>query len=208
MRTLIFLGGEKPSSSLSREAARQAGFIIAADSGYLPALESGVEPNVVTGDFDSLAAPPLSETIAVIPAPEQDATDFQKALRHIPAGTRTVEILGGTGLRSDHFLTNLLIAAGLPQGQSVAFHDDTQSIHRVTRDCPLETVVAQNTVVSLIPFSTCSGVTTKGLHWNLNRASMGPNAQLGQSNRADQSRIRVEIASGVLFVVINHPRLP
>lgn len=206
MRTLIFLGGEQPSHALSRDAARRAGFIIAADSGYIPALQSGIEPDVVTGDFDSIGTPPISDTVAVIPAPEQDATDFQKALRHIPAGSRTVEILGGTGLRSDHFLTNLLIAAGLPQEQSVVFQDDTQSIHRVTPQCPLETVLATDTVVSLIPFSSCSGVTTKGLHWNLSNAAMGPQGQLGQSNRADQPQVHIAVASGVLFTVVNHPQ--
>jgi thiamine pyrophosphokinase len=163
-----------------------------------------VKPHVVTGDFDSIGEPPESGSIKIVHAPEQDATDFQKALRHIPEDTRTVEILGGTGLRSDHFLTNLLIAAGLPSYQSVIFQDDTQSIYRVTPECVLETQIKMDTVVSLIPFSSCSGVTTKGLHWNLQDSRMGPNHQLGQSNRAEASTIQVQLAEGILYVVVNN----
>ncbi|NDV61311.1 thiamine diphosphokinase [Puniceicoccales bacterium CK1056] len=203
MRTLIFLGGEKPSPPLSRAAAGRADFIIAADSGYLPALECGITPDIVTGDFDSIGEPPSNESIKVIPAPEQDATDFQKALRHIPAGSSIVEILGGTGLRSDHFLTNLLIAAGLPAGQFVIFEDDTQTIFRVTPECPLSASLQEESVVSLIPFTDCSGVTTQGLHWNLQSSRMGPRHQLGQSNRVTDSTVKIQLEEGILYVVVN-----
>lgn len=203
MRTLIFLGGEKPSSTLAREAAGRAGFIIAADSGYLPAIQNGITPDIVTGDFDSIGEPPDLDPHRIIHAPQQDATDFEKALRHIPANNSTVEILGGTGLRSDHFLTNLLIAAGLPPGQRVIFEDDTQTIFRVTPHCPLDTTMDPQRVLSLIPFSHCTGVSTNGLHWNLQSAKMGPRDQLGQSNRIDRPSVSVKIEAGTLYVVLN-----
>lgn len=204
MRTLIYLGGEKPSPELSRKASSRADYIIAADSGYLPALDHGVVPNVVTGDFDSIGSPPSDESIEIVPAPEQDATDFEKALRLVPDNTAILEILGGTGLRSDHFLTNLLIAAGCPPNQRVVFEDDTQTIYRVTRDCPLDEDMLPESVISLIPFSACPGVTTSGLHWDLDNSSMGPGEQLGQSNRVDTPSVSIQVESGTLYVVLNN----
>ncbi|MEX0325514.1 MAG: thiamine diphosphokinase [Puniceicoccaceae bacterium] len=205
MNSLIFLGGEKPSPELSRLAARRSGRIIAADKGYHAAVDTGVQPDVVTGDFDSIGTVPESPGLQVMPAPEQDATDFEKALRQLPADTQSIEILGGTGLRSDHFLTNLLIAAGLPPHLKVVFHDDTQSIFRITSASPFSISLPRDTVVSLIPFSTCSRVKTTGLHWDLKDATMGPGEQLGQSNRVETEKVRIQIGDGRLYAVINHP---
>jgi thiamine pyrophosphokinase len=205
MNVLIFLGGEKPSKNLSRIAADRASMIIAADSGYDAISSSSIRPDVVTGDFDSILQIPESREFEVIPAPEQDATDFQKALRHLPPETRLLEILGGTGLRSDHFLTNLLIAAGLPSSLSVVFHDDTQSIYRITGALAFSMQLKLQTVVSLIPFTECSGVTTSGLRWNLKNSQMGPSSQLGQSNRVDEEAVSIQLKEGTLYAVVNHP---
>jgi thiamine pyrophosphokinase len=204
MNILIFLGGEKPSPELSEIAARRAARIIAADSGFDATRETGIRPDVVTGDFDSISEIPASGC-AVIPAPEQDATDFQKALRQVPPETSSIEILGGTGLRSDHFLTNLLIAAGLDPAIALVFHDDTQSIYRITPNLPFSMELRPGTTLSLIPFASCDKVTTSGLHWDLDGASMGPDGQLGQSNRVDQPRVAIDLLEGTLFAVVNHP---
>lgn len=205
MNTLIFLGGEKPSHKLAYHAAQRANLIIAADSGYLAISETEIKPDVVTGDFDSIGEIPLLGDFKLIPAPQQDATDFQKALRHVPPEGESVEILGGTGLRSDHFLTNLLIAASLPESISVVFHDDTQSIYRVTPHFSLSLNVQPGTIVSLIPFAACRGVVSSGFHWNLENAKMGPSDQLGQSNCVDLPQVSIRIAAGTLYVVVNHP---
>jgi len=205
MTTLIFLGGEMPSIPLARSIASRASRIIAADSGYHAALHSGIQPHVLTGDFDSIESLPEAMPVEVIPAHEQDATDFEKALRQVPSGCSEIQILGGTGLRSDHFLTNLLIASGLPPAWAVTFHDDLQAIHRVTPDCPLALAVNPGAVISLIPFTSCRRVTTSGLHWNLDQADMGPPARLGQSNRAEAPALKVSLSAGVLYVVVNHP---
>ena len=205
MTTLIILGGEKPSIPLARIAAGRARKIIAADRGYHSALESGLEPDVLTGDFDSIGSVPENAPFSVVPAPEQDATDFEKALRQIPEDCHELEILGGTGLRSDHFLTNLLIAAGLPEEMSVVFHDDTQSIYRLTPDSSVSLNVQKGSIISLIPFTTCHGISTTGLHWNLRDGSLGPREGFGQSNRADRDDLRVSLKSGTLYLIINHP---
>jgi thiamine pyrophosphokinase len=168
-------------------------------------MESGLKPDIVTGDFDSIGEVPTHPDFKVVPAPEQDATDFEKALRHLPRETQSVVILGGTGLRSDHFLTNLLIAAGLPAELRVAFQDDLQSIHRVTPRFSLEIDIPHGTIVSLIPFSECNKVSSKGLLWNLDNTQMGPGAQLSQSNQAAADHISVSIGTGTLYLVVNHP---
>ncbi len=205
MNALIFLGGEKPSLNLAQHVARDSDLIIAADSGYHAAMDNDVIPQILTGDFDSIGVKGIEGPFKVFPAPEQNATDFEKSLRHLPEDAACLQILGGTGLRSDHFLTNLLIAAGLPKALPVVFHDDTQSLYRVTRDCSFKRELAPGTTISLIPFSKCKRVTSEGLRWNLQDAEMGPSSQLGQSNMVVNPNVRISIKSGYLYVVVNHP---
>lgn len=205
MFVLIYLGGQPPSKTLSQRVASRASLIIAADSGYHACRDTNVRPDIVTGDFDSIDEVPDSTSCKVVDAPEQDATDFEKALRWVPEATSQVEILGGTGLRSDHFLTNLLIAAGRPESEQVVFRDDVQSIFRVTPGCPVSREVPPGTTVSLIPFTHCKAVNTEGLHWNLENADMGPNLQLGQSNRMDAKRLAVSLQQGCLYLILNTP---
>lgn len=205
MSVLIYLGGQPPSKTLSQRVAARASFIIAADSGYHACRDTDVVPDIVTGDFDSIDATPDGTSTKVVDAPEQDATDFEKALRWVPESTGILEILGGTGLRSDHFLTNLLIAASRPATEQVVFRDDVQSIFRVTGDCPISRAVLPDTTVSLIPFTQCTGVSTKGLHWDLDDTDMGPGLQLGQSNRMDAGQLAVSIQQGCLYLILNTP---
>ncbi|MEX0322826.1 MAG: thiamine diphosphokinase [Puniceicoccaceae bacterium] len=205
MNVLIFLGGEKPSMKLAQHVARDCALIIAADSGYHAAMDNDVVPHILTGDFDSIGVKNIEGSFEVITAKEQNATDFEKSLRHLPEDISSIQILGGTGLRSDHFLTNLLIASGLRRDLPVVFHDDTQSLYRVTKHCHFKKELAPGTTISLIPFSKCNRVSTEGLHWNLQDADMGPTRQLGQSNRIDNPNVRISVKSGYLYVVVNRP---
>jgi len=203
MKTVIFLGGEKPSTQLASREAADATCIIAADSGFLAAEASGITPHILVGDFDSLPNPPRIDRMRVIEALEQDATDFQKALRHVPKDCRQLVVLGGTGLRSDHFLTNLLVGLEVPERIALVFIDDFQEIHRVVPHAPLRIELPPESTVSLIPFSFCTSVNTRGLHWNLHDQDMGPLTQLGQSNRVDTPQVEIAMRSGSLYFVIN-----
>ncbi len=205
MSTLIVLGGLPPSKQLAQELSMAADLVIAADKGYDHCQDCGIHPHVVTGDFDSMLARREEISAVVDPAPEQDATDFEKALRHVPADESKILVLGGTGHRIDHFLTNLLIAYGRPAEECIEIHDDEQVIHRVTGSCPLAIPAEPGTVISLIPFTAPTGVSTTGLKWNLSGESMGPQL-LGQSNEVTHSKVTVEVATGTLLVVVNKPR--
>lgn len=205
MNVLIFLGGEKPSKKLAQHLSQDSNLTIAADSGYFAAMDNDIIPDILTGDFDSIGVKNIEGPFQVFAAREQNATDFEKSLRHLPEEVSNVQILGGTGLRSDHFLTNLLIGAGLRKDLPVVFHDDTQSLYRVTKHCSFKKELAPGTTISLIPFSKCKRVSTEGLKWNLQDAEMGPSTQLGQSNRVNNPHVKISIKSGYLYVVVNHP---
>ena len=74
----IICGGPEPC--MNAEISEGA-FIICADSGYDKALQAGIKPNLILGDFDSLENP-LPDNIETMRSPaHKDDTDTMLAVR-------------------------------------------------------------------------------------------------------------------------------
>lgn len=207
MKALIVLNGEPPGEALLAWRAEEADYVVAADGGAAVLIEAGLRPDLVVGDMDSFDpdsfAPPFPPSL-VRREPDQDSTDLEKALHHLPGEEPPEEIilLGATGGRSDHFLTNLLVASAIPEETRVALDADDEFIERVTPARPVRIVGRKGSVVSLLPFATAEGVTTDGLRWELSEARLGPGLLLGQSNEAVKEEVRVSMTGGRLFVIL------
>lgn len=204
-RILLILGGTPPSAELFHRIYKTADLSIAADCGIEVFLQNNVMPHFLTGDFDSIKRmPPPNASVKIIPAPEQSATDFEKALALIKHDDwKELVILGGTGGRYDHFLTSLLIASEIKSEKKVSFLDDSQEIYRITPDCDFSKKQKESVVISLIPFPRAIGVTTQGLRWDLISAEMHPSILLGQSNFNIKENISASIEAGMLYLIIN-----
>ena len=57
-------------------------YVIAADGGYTACRRAGVEPQLLLGDFDSLAEVPALPHVERVPV-EKDDTDMMLSLIHI-----------------------------------------------------------------------------------------------------------------------------
>ena len=201
---LLVLAGESPDESLLAWRAEDSDFVIAVDGGMNALIHAGIQPDLLVGDFDSFD-PTTSGSISckVIREEDQDSTDLEKALRHLPRDEVPDEIvlLGATGGRSDHFLTNLLVASILPEEKKVALDATDEIIQRATPACSVSLIGMSGKIVSLLPLSSCEGVATEGLRWELADAAMGPGVQLGQSNEAVSEKVFISLRSGNLFVI-------
>src|SRR5688572_9079688 len=94
---------------------KEADVVVAADGAADVLLSLGIRPDIVIGDMDGI----LEETLSVLPEaavinqPDQNSTDFQKALRHVHENfdVKSVAVLSYEGTRVDHMLSALLTAA-------------------------------------------------------------------------------------------------
>ncbi len=101
--------------------------MLAADRGLDFFLETGLVPDIVDGDFDSLSGAgkayleSLDHTEIVRLNPEKDDTDTQSTLNlAIRRGAKNILILGATGGRLDHFIGNMgLLGYGRQKGVNV-----------------------------------------------------------------------------------------
>lgn len=111
--------------------------ILAADAGYKKALAANVIPTDVVGDFDSMARPtdlPDGVRLLTVPA-EKDDTDTMLACSiAVENGCTSLLIVGGTGGRADHGLSNILYLESLRNRGVDALLTDGENRIRVLRD--------------------------------------------------------------------------
>ena len=81
-------------------------YVIAADGGYTACRRAGVEPQLLLGDFDSLAEVPALPHVERVPV-EKDDTDMMLAIkRGLERGETLFHLYGGMGgQRTDHTLS-------------------------------------------------------------------------------------------------------
>ncbi|NMM92986.1 thiamine diphosphokinase [Bifidobacterium oedipodis] len=161
-------------------------FVVAADGGYDHANELGVTPDVVIGDFDSIAQlPDTTDTIA-LPA-QKDETDMPQAVKigwnH---GIREFHLYGGLGGRIDHSLANLQLLAGIAQHGGIGFLHGNGTVVTAIANGELTFAanqVAERRMVSVFAHSDHAlGVTIRGLKYETQPVDWVNSHALGVSN--------------------------
>jgi thiamine pyrophosphokinase len=199
--TLIIAHGTLPSITTVRSLVSGADRIVCADGGANVAVRFGIKPDAIVGDCDSLTARtrkrlPLAE---VIYRPSQYATDLEKSLDFcLERRFRRVVIIGATGKRLDHTLSNMSIMRKYHDRLSIRCIDRYGEVFFVTGRVSFQAVTGQ--IISLVPIGKCSGITTTGLLYPLRNGRLEAGVREGQSNVATTSRIRISVNHGSLLV--------
>ncbi|KRN24769.1 thiamine diphosphokinase [Lacticaseibacillus camelliae] len=113
----LMVGG--PVGLLPHDWQKLAGTWVGVDRGTLHLLQAGITPQFAVGDFDSLTASEFGQVkrrVAELHTakPEKDETDTEMAVRlAFKAGAARVRLIGATGGRLDHFLSNLFLPTEL-----------------------------------------------------------------------------------------------
>jgi len=186
---------------------RAADLLIAADGGALPLLRAGIVPHVAIGDMDSIDAAGLAELeargVALRRFPrEKDETDLELALLYAAnAGASAIDILGALGGRWDHTLANVALLA-LPELRTrrVRLLADHQTLFLVRDSAVLDGQFGDT--VSLLPLAGAAhGVTTRGLRYSLDDATLSYERVRGVSNVLLNPPGHVSLRTGLLLVV-------
>ena len=175
---VVLIGPAEAEKADLDRVLRPQSKVVAADGGAARALEFGVTPDAVIGDFDSFAPDGRISPDALHPVAEQDSTDFQKCLRRIDAPR--VLALGFLGARIDHGLAVLSALAQTPPGWCVLISPYDIAVH-----CPPKIALdlTPGTRVSLYPMTKVTGRST-GLNWPIEGLAFDPMGQIGTSNHA------------------------
>jgi len=197
--TLVtLLGGGQLNPCDLAESLSIAPLLVAADGGADRALALGHRPCAVIGDLDSISDRARAELPydTLIHVPEQESTDFHKALSRIVAPG--VLALGLTGGRSDHELAawHVLLAQPVPRCIVVAAED-------IVFLCPadLRIDLPVGTRVSLFPMAPVTG-RSEGLEWPIDGISFAPGTRIGTSNRTARAELRLRMETAAMLVIL------
>ena len=205
---LLVLAGAPPSEDLLMWRMEDSDYLIAVDGGFSSFRHADKIPDLLIGDLDSLTDCDELENkypdLKIVRLREQETTDFEKALNWIFANieVKNLIVLGALGKRTDHLITNLLVASNVDESLNITFDDDEEWIRRVTPSCPLILNGRKGAVLSLLPIQEVTGVMTKGLKWELDGEKIGGKRIIGQSNQCESNSVEINCQSGSLFVFL------
>ncbi|MCC7492768.1 MAG: thiamine diphosphokinase [Fimbriimonadaceae bacterium] len=198
-RALVLANGDPPSPELLRCCREGAGWFVVTDGALTAALQAGLTPDAVVGDWDSVPAE-VPAGVERLPIAEQDTCDLEKALytcvdRHYEA----VTVLGAGGRRWDmvhhHF--------GLFARYAMQLRIEAGDAHGwLTMLRPGETWQTARRVgakLSLLPLPVASGVEVSGLRWTP-QPQIALTGATGLSNEVVTTLVTVRFTEGALAV--------
>lgn len=207
---IVVIGGDAPDERVARHLPAEAE-VICADSGLDHADALGLAASVVVGDLDSVTPDALRRAVEagvpVVAHPaDKDATDTELALQLAVAhGHEHIVVVSGGGGRLDHALGALLALAHVdlaPTARLEAWIGPAWV--RVLHGPAFATVLGRpGATVSLLPLAgPATAVRTTGLRWTLAGEDLTAGSTRGLSNELTDTSATVEVAGGVLAVII------
>ncbi|WP_313376344.1 thiamine diphosphokinase [Chishuiella sp.] len=203
-KVLLFLNGEVPEIIPNTKDYE----MIFCTDGALNYLEKlNIKPNIISGDFDSVNANKISDDIEIIATPNQEDTDFAKALDIIiDKGFKNVDVFGASGKQQDHFLGNLNAAYRFKEKLEIVFYDNYSTYFFAKNNTLLEGYFGRT--ISLLPFPDCKKITTIGLEFALNEEDLNLLSRIGTRNRAIDDKIEIKFKEGNLIIFIMNQEYP
>lgn len=204
MNALILCNGLPPTKTLLDKCLQQADLFIAADGGANIAGEFGQTPDVIVGDMDSYEPIERFSAVKVVSDPDQYSNDLEKALSLAKKKEAThIEVLGATGQRLDHTLKNLSVLKQFDAYfNQIKFLDNEGMIKLLPKE--FEQHITIGTSLSLFPLSgKVSGVTIRGLKYELTDDILENGVQDGSSNRVVSNPVTIQHKKGDLLLFIN-----
>lgn len=208
MHAVIFAGGTLRPGKVVNAAIASAALILAADSGASTALQHGITPAIVVGDFDSLGALPLQQlqergSKIIQAAVEKDETDTELAIdTAIEHGATRITLLGALGgPRFDHTMANVMLLAGYEKVPIQIV--DGPVVCWLLRGPGSSSIEGHpGDLLSLIPLtSEASGVRTNGLYYPLHGETLHFGKPRGVSNVLTGEQAGVYLEQGLLLVI-------
>ena len=183
---------------------KEQDLVIAADGGYRVLTEAGIRPDLVIGDFDSLGAAPQEDQVITLPT-VKDVTDTWAAIElGKKRGYRRFFLYGCTGGRFEHTVANMQTAAALAQdGMECRIFDKSQIITALSGGTMTFGADKSGFLSVFSHTDRCTGVTLKGLKYELEDAQFSNTFPLGVSNEFLGKPSAVTVETGIAILIFD-----
>jgi thiamine pyrophosphokinase len=209
-RAIIFANGQMEALPPAISELFPGDVIIAANGGTLHCKKLGIMPEVIIGDFDSLATEDITSFRAagvelIQYSSHKDETDLELALQlALDRNLNRVFILGAMGARWDMTIANVLLAAQDKfSAMDIRLLDGSQELSILRGEGKVDIQGRQGDSLSLIPIhGDAIGVSTYGLEYSLKDEKLYFGSPRGVSNVILADHAQLSIREGVLLVCL------
>jgi len=153
-KTIILANGNFPTHKIPLEFLFNAKEIICCDGAAENLLNSGLQPDYIIGDLDSVSEEIKNKfTSILLHFSEQETNDLTKAVNFCLENKRTeITILGATGKREDHTLGNLALLTDYAEKANVQILTDNGVFTPLLKTDTLESYTGEQiSIFSLEP---------------------------------------------------------
>lgn len=207
MKAIIVSGGKAPSKQLLLNEIKNSNLIIGADKGCEVLYNYNISPNYILGDFDSadkdiIKAMEVSGCEKNKYKKEKDFTDTEIAFNlAVEKGAKEIVLLGGTGTRYDHSLSNLgLMLKALKMSIILKIIDDNNIIFLTDKSMILKG--NKGDTISFHAYCECvKKLNICGSKYDLINYDLYLGDGLTTSNEFIGNDIKITFDSGILMVL-------
>lgn len=173
--------------------------IIIVDGGLSHCRKMNLSPLLIVGDFDSAIPSDIefyNEVDKKIYPVDKDLTDLELAIQEaLEIGADKIALFGALGKRIDHGLKNLSLVYQM--AGKLVIESEYETIFAISGNQKID--CSPDQTLSLIPFGNPAiGVTTHGLKWELQNATINNNF-LSISNISIKDSFTISINSGTIL---------
>ena len=208
-KALLFINGDSPRTIPNLSDYE----LIACTDGafhYLRELNFPLEKlDFISGDFDShkieenILLQAQNHQFEIIETPDQNKTDFHKALELIlEKSFENIDVYGGSGGEQDHFLGNLSVAFAFKDKANLRFFDKHSSYYFIPKKFTISDVKGK--MISLMPFPIAKNIETKGLKWPLYKEDLILGERIGTRNIAENKDVTIKYNQGDLLIFVGN----
>ncbi|SFU40547.1 thiamine pyrophosphokinase [Aliiroseovarius crassostreae] len=206
LASITLLGGGRVNHSILRESLEFAPRLVAVDGAAGTAVSLDLMPEAVVGDLDSLTPEvrAVFDPACVVETPDQNRTDFDKALQWAVEQGQAPLVLGVgfMGGRLDHELAcyNALVRSTAP---CVLLGEEDLCFHLADN---LKLALPLGARLSLFPMAEVTGNCT-GLRWPVDGLTLSPWGRVGTSNEVAEGQLTLSFDRPGMLVILPRAHL-
>ena len=197
----VIANGEKLRSDFLKKILSDVDTIIAVNGGSGLCYQLSITPDYIIGDLDSVKKNlrKMFPAAEIIPKPDQDSTDLQKALEFaIDLSPGLIKILSPFGKRTDHSMANILIFQQLKTNIKLEIYDN-YGILKILKPDEHKIYGKIGKTVSLFSFEPVKNLILKGFKYPITNQDFD-RFFLGISNIYQEKECYIKFDDGNLFI--------
>ena len=174
---------------------------VAVDGGFKLCEKLGITPDCIIGDFDSLGSIP--QNAIVLPREKDDTDTLAACKRYLSAGIKRFYLLGAVGGRDEHTFANIQLLKFLAERGAQGFMFANSRTFTAIKDCEVTFCEEYTGYISVFSLSDKTGVSIKGLKYELDGATLSSSYPLGVSNEFTGLPAKIRVTGGTLILIFD-----